>query len=51
MDPSTTQQPQRQESDRQAEKKWYSPILARPEVGPIGVMLIPFWIAWVLLYS
>ena len=40
MNSSTTQQPQRQESDRQAEKKWYSPILARPEVGPIGVMIL-----------
>ena len=34
--------PQRQESDRQAEKKWYSPIFSRPEVGPLGVMLILF---------
>ena len=34
--------PQRQESDRLGEKKWYSPILARPEVGPIGVMIILF---------
>lgn len=33
---------ERQESDRQATKKWYSSILARPEVGPIGVLLILF---------
>ena len=33
---------QRQESDRQEEKKWYSSILARPEVGPVGVMLLLF---------
>ena len=32
----------RTESDRQAEKKWYSAILARPEVGPIGVLVILF---------
>ena len=42
MNSSATQQPQRQESDRQAEKKWYSPILARPEVGPLGVMILLF---------
>ena len=40
MNSSAAQQPQRQESDRQAEKKWYSPILARPEIGPIGVMIL-----------
>ena len=39
---NSTPQPQRQESDRQAEKKWYSPIFSRPEVGPLGVMLILF---------
>jgi simple sugar transport system permease protein len=33
---------QRQESDRQDVKKWYSSILARPEIGPIGVMLLLF---------
>ena len=32
----------RKESDRQAEKKWYSAILGRPEVGPIGVLVILF---------
>ena len=39
---TTTSEPQRQESDRQGAKKWYSAILARPEVGPIGVLLILF---------
>ena len=33
---------QRQESDRQGAKKWYSAILARPEVGPIGVLALLF---------
>tara|TARA_B100000579_G_scaffold431370_1_gene446297 strand:+ start:138 stop:1730 length:1593 start_codon:yes stop_codon:yes gene_type:complete len=33
---------QRKESDRQAEKRWYSPLFSRPEVGPLGVMLILF---------
>ena len=32
----------RKESDRQEEKKWYSAIFARPEVGPISVLLILF---------
>ena len=35
-------QPQRQESDRLKPKKWYSAIFARPEVGPLGVMLLLF---------
>jgi len=39
---SKTSQIQRQESDRQGEKKWYSSILARPEVGPIGVLMLLF---------
>ena len=39
---NSNQQTQRQESDRQADKKWYSPIFSRPEVGPLGVMLILF---------
>ena len=34
--------PKRQESDRQADKKWYSPIFSRPEIGPLGVMVILF---------
>ena len=34
--------PQRQESDRQADKKWYSPIFSRPEIGPLGVMFLLF---------
>ena len=37
-----TTQLQRQESDRQGAKRWYSPLLARPEVGPIGVLLLLF---------
>ncbi len=35
-------QPQRQESDRLKPKRWYSAIFARPEVGPLGVMLLLF---------
>ena len=35
-------QSQRQESDRLKPKKWYSAIFARPEVGPLGVMLLLF---------
>ena len=42
MNSSTTQQPLKQESDRQAEKKWYSAVLGRPEVGPLGVMILLF---------
>ena len=41
MNTSTTQQP-RQESDRQGQKKWYSSITARPEIGPLGVMILLF---------
>ena len=33
---------QRQESDRLKPKRWYSAIFARPEVGPLGVMLLLF---------
>ena len=32
----------RQESDRQGTKKWYSPLLARPEIGPVGVLILLF---------
>ncbi len=42
MNSNTNTKPERQESDRQEEKKWYSAILGRPEIGPIGVMLILF---------
>ena len=42
MNTSTTNQP-RQESDRQGEKKWYSSITSRPEIGPFGVMLLLFF--------
>ena len=38
----STSIPERQESDRVGAKKWYSAILARPEVGPVGVLLILF---------
>jgi len=41
MKTSTTNQP-RQESDRQGQKKWYSEITSRPEIGPFGVMIILF---------
>ena len=34
---------QRQESDRQGQKKWYSPFTSRPEIGPFGVMLLLFF--------
>ena len=33
---------QRQEADRHASKSWYATIFARPEIGPIGVMLLLF---------
>jgi len=42
MNTSTTNKP-RQESDRQGEKKWYSALMARPEVGPLGVMILLFF--------
>ena len=42
MNTSSTNQP-RQESDRQDQKKWYSSITARPEIGPFGVMLLLFF--------
>ncbi|WP_440925415.1 ABC transporter permease [Candidatus Pelagibacter sp.] len=41
MNTSTTKKP-RQESDRQGEKKWYSALTSRPEVGPFGVMVLLF---------
>ena len=41
MNTSSTNQP-RQEADRQAQKKWYSAITSRPEIGPFGVMLLLF---------
>jgi simple sugar transport system permease protein len=44
MNTSTTKKP-RQESDRQGEKKWYSALMARPEVGPLGVMILLF-VCW-----
>ena len=50
MNTSTSKKPRqkksrqktRQESDRQGEKKWYSAIMSRPEVGPLGVMVLLF---------
>ena len=42
MNTSSTNQP-RQESDRQGQKRWYSSITARPEIGPFGVMLLLFF--------
>ena len=41
MNTSTSKKP-RQESDRQGEKKWYSALISRPEVGPFGVMILLF---------
>ncbi len=32
----------RQEADRHASKSWFATIFARPEIGPIGVMLLLF---------
>jgi len=32
----------RQESDRLEAKSWLNAVLARPEIGPIGVMLLLF---------
>ena len=40
---STNSSVQRQESDRQGQKKWYSPFTSRPEIGPFGVMLLLFF--------
>jgi simple sugar transport system permease protein len=37
---STT--PQRQESDRHQKKTWLTALISRPEIGPIGVMLLLF---------
>ena len=39
---SVTPTPQRQESDRHQKKTWLTLLLSRPEVGPIGVMLLLF---------
>ena len=39
MNTSTTQ---RKESDRHQEKSWFSKLISRPEIGPIGVMLLLF---------
>ena len=39
---SVTSTPQRQESDRHQKKTWLTLLLSRPEVGPIGVMLLLF---------
>ena len=41
MNSKSVNQP-RKESDRHDAKRWYSAILARPEVGPVGVMLLLF---------
>ena len=39
---NSTTELKRQESDRLKPKRWYSVIFARPEVGPLGVMLLLF---------
>ena len=39
---NTNQQVKRQESDRLKPSRWYSAIFARPEIGPLGVMLLLF---------
>ena len=39
---NSTTEVKRQESDRLKPKRWYSVIFARPEVGPLGVMLLLF---------
>ena len=33
---------QRQESDRHEQKKWFKALFSRPEIGPVGVMLLLF---------
>ena len=33
---------QRKEADRHQEKSWFSKLISRPEIGPIGVMLLLF---------
>ena len=33
---------QRQESDRHEQKKWLKTLFSRPEIGPVGVMLLLF---------
>ena len=33
---------QRKEADRHQEKSWFSNLISRPEIGPIGVMLLLF---------
>ena len=33
-------QSQRQESDRLEKKNWFIAIFARPEIGPLGVMIL-----------
>ena len=35
-------QSQRQESDRVEKKNWFTDIFARPEIGPLGVMILLF---------
>ncbi len=37
-----TATPQRKESDRHQKKTWFTSLISRPEVGPIGVMLLLF---------
>ena len=39
---TNTTAPQRQESDRHQKKTWLTNLFSRPEVGPIGVMLLLF---------
>src|SRR6056300_549875 len=39
---SATSTPPRQESDRHQKKTWLTHLISRPEVGPIGVMLLLF---------
>jgi simple sugar transport system permease protein len=39
MNTSTTQ---RKEADRHQKKSWLSKLISRPEIGPIGVMLLLF---------
>ena len=39
---NSSEEVKRQESDRLKPKRWYSDFFARPEVGPLGVMLLLF---------
>ena len=41
---------QRQESDRLEKKNWFTAIFARPEIGPLGVMILLFGLLGYFLF-